>query len=954
MSKQFVLLAAVAVSLILGAARAEAQNGQISGIIKDDSGGVIPGATVSAQNSETGLLRSAVSDSVGQYRIPALPPGRYSVKAELTGFTTEMRSDVTLVIDQNAVLNFGLKPAALAETVTVTGGAAIVDITRSDVATSVSTAQIQDLPVASRRWIDLALLVPGVSKDNIRGQFYLGTVNIGAGTREYSNMYIVDGVNNTWQEMGEPRQNFAMDSIQEFKVSTSTYKAEYGLATGGVLTVFSKSGTNALHGSGLLFMRDKALTATEFFQTEKPDYSRYQYGGTIGGPIIKDRTHFFYAYERTDEKPYLTVNTHGIWPQYDGTYPSDQNRWTWTAKVDHQLNGSQSLFLRWARENEYRPIVNAGGTIAPSGAFDFSVPRSSVAVGHTWIANDRALNDFHFQYAYANSEVAMPYSHGEWAAGDFSASKLALCTPQYNYPSLSLGSCNSQMGPEWRWEFKDDFSYLKRGWVGSHQFKMGVDFSPIDFAHDSTGGYSGVWTFPKDAAYNPNDKSTWPTQYTQSLPQYADIPVKNYAWYVQDDWEPSSHLTVNYGIRWDMQQGAFNESVPDLLQRIGDKLGPQFAQYPLPIPFINTSVRGDHNNFGPRLGVAWAPGATAATNIHAGYGLFYDNIRHLQNFGELTWPQAQQIIISNPNFLDPLQGKSRDAFISTAPPNISILANDMVNPYAYQYNVGFTRMLTRNLVGSADFTWVQRYSDQDSVDQNLVDPVTGKRPFPQFGRVTERTSTSNNTYKALLVKVEKRLSNRFQLLASYTLSKADDSAIRNVLADVYGYTRVDSASVADRRHRLVTSGILQLPHDVQFSAIGDFRSSQPFFPTTSLDLNHDGYTGDLPAGVTYGSGCRDLDLAAVNAFRASRGLGAVSSVTCSAFSNIDLRLSKTVTLAGSHRVEIIGQLFNVLNRANFATPINNLTSQAFGQASAIQSYINAPSRQVELAVRYLF
>ncbi len=182
MRKHVVLLAAVAVSLILGASRAEAQNGQISGIIKDASGGVIPGATVSAQNNETGLLRSAVSDSVGQYRIPALPPGRYAVKAELTGFTTEMRSDVTLVIDQNATLNFGLKPAALAETVTVTGGAAIVDVTRSDVATSVSTAQIQDLPVASRRWIDLALLVPGVSKDNIRGQFYLGTVNIGAGT----------------------------------------------------------------------------------------------------------------------------------------------------------------------------------------------------------------------------------------------------------------------------------------------------------------------------------------------------------------------------------------------------------------------------------------------------------------------------------------------------------------------------------------------------------------------------------------------------------------------------------------------------------------------------------------------------------------------------------------------------------------------------------------------------
>src|SRR5207302_3522002 len=252
MRKGFVFAAAVAVSVLFGAARADAQNAQITGTVKDASGGVIPGVTVSAQNNDTGLLRTVASDAVGQYRLPAVPPGKYAVKAELSGFTTETRADITLVIDQSAVLNFTMKPAAVSETLTVVGGAPIIDTSRSDVATSVSTAQIQDLPVASRRWIDLALLVPGVSKDNIRGQFYLGTVNIGAGTREYSNMYIVDGVNNTWAEMGEPRQNFAMDSIQEFKVSTSTYKAEYGLATGGVLTVFSKSGTNTFHGSGLL------------------------------------------------------------------------------------------------------------------------------------------------------------------------------------------------------------------------------------------------------------------------------------------------------------------------------------------------------------------------------------------------------------------------------------------------------------------------------------------------------------------------------------------------------------------------------------------------------------------------------------------------------------------------------------------------------------------------------
>jgi hypothetical protein len=222
--------------------------------------------------------------------VPSLPPGVYTVKAELTGFSTEARPDLILVIDQEAIIDFTLKPAAVAETLTVRGESPIIDTTKSDVSTSVSTDQIQNLPVASRRWIDLAMLTPGTSQDNIRGFFYRGNVNIGAGTREYSNGVVVDGVNNTWAEMGEPRQNFAMDAIQEFKVSTSNYKAEYGLATGGLLTVVTKSGTNSYHGSGLLFFRDDSITAIEYFPekngTGKPPYERYS-AAARSGPIIK-------------------------------------------------------------------------------------------------------------------------------------------------------------------------------------------------------------------------------------------------------------------------------------------------------------------------------------------------------------------------------------------------------------------------------------------------------------------------------------------------------------------------------------------------------------------------------------------------------------------------------------------------------------------------------------------
>ena len=407
---------------LAAAPSAYAQNAQITGTVKDSSGGIIPGATITARNVETGLARVGVTDAAGEFRLPSLPPGRYSVSTELTGFSTETRPDIVLIIDQTAIINFSLKPATLSETVTVTGESPIVDVTRSDVATSVSTQQIQDLPVASRRWIDLAMLTPGTSQDNIRGFFYRGNVNLGAGTREYSNAFVVDGVNNTWAEMGEPRQNFAMDAIQEFKVSTSTYKAEYGLATGGVLSVVTKSGTNQLHGSGLLFFRDASITAKEFFQTTKPDYRRYQYGGTIGGPVDPEPDPLFLRLRRDQREPVLHRQRARVVAAVRGHV---QER---AGAMDLQRQGqspvdvdARALFFRYGAEDEYRPIITTGGRTTPSASFDFAVPRKSAVIGHSAVLGDRVLNDFRFQYAYAKYEVSPPYSHGDWEPADFTA-----------------------------------------------------------------------------------------------------------------------------------------------------------------------------------------------------------------------------------------------------------------------------------------------------------------------------------------------------------------------------------------------------------------------------------------------------------------------------------------------------------------------------------------------------
>lgn len=953
-------LAVLAAVLVVSAGRAQAQNAQVVGTIKDESGGVIPGATLTARNVETGLVRTVVSDDAGTYRLQALPPGTYAITAELAGFTTEKADNVVLTIDQTASLSFTLRPATLQETVTVAAEVPIVDTKATTVSTSVSNAQIQDLPVASRRWVDLAMLTPGVSQDNIRGFFYRGNVNIGAGTREYSNGFVVDGVNNTWAQMGEPRQNFAMDAIREFRVSQATYKAEFGLATGGVLSVVTKSGTNAFSGSGFTFFRDKALTARSFFERVKPDFRRYQYGGTFGGPIVVNRTHFFFAVERSDENQFFTVNTAGRFPAFDRTHRSEQYRWTYSAKLDHQISRDQSAFFRASQEIEYRPIITAGGRVDPSNSFDFAVPRDSFVFGHTWIINQRMINDARVQYAYAKYEVSPPYSHGSWEPGDFGQDRLSLCTPVTSFPSLGLGGCgNSQMGPEKRLQLKNDFSWTAQRW-GFHQLKVGVDYSNINFQSDSLGSPLGTYTFPRDLFYNANDPQTFPTNWTNSLPTFAEVPVKHFAVYVQDDWQLSSGLTLNAGLRYDRQVGNFNEDLDDLLGRIGDRLGPGFAQFPLPIPFHDgLDRRGDANNFGPRIGFAWDPGNTGRTNVNAGYGLFYDNRRTLTNFAELTWPQSRTITINNPAFPDALQGQSRDQFLSRNPPNITVMDNDEVNAYAHQFNVGASRMIGRSFGITANWIVVRRFSDRDTIDVNLPDRVTRLRPFPQFNRVTFWQSTADNRYQALLVRFERRMSDNYQFLLSYTLSKAEDLNFKtsgggSVFGDRYGYFKETSPGLADRRHRLVASGIVQLPWNMQASVIADFRSSLPMNPVSSFDLNNDGYAVDLPAGVAPFSGCRGLDLSAVNAFRATRGLAAASEVACPGFANVDVRFSKVFPMGGDRRLELIGQLFNVANRANFNVPSNNITAGTFGQSTSLLPNINAPSRQIEFAVRFQF
>lgn len=936
------------------AAPAFAQYGQIEGRVADATGAVLPGVTVTAVNEDTGVARSAVTDAEGDYRLPALLPGPYTVSAELTGFSTVATTGVILTIQQTIVMNMDLAIAQVEETVTVTGAAPLLDTRRSDVSTAVSDLQIQDLPVASRRWVDLALLTPGTSQDAIRGFYYRGNVNMGAGGRYYANAFIVDGVNNTWAEMGEARQNFPMDAIGEFKITTSNFKAEYGLATGGLMTVVTKSGTNDFSGSAFVFFRDKSLTALTYQDREagreKPDYRRYQWGGSLGGPIVEDRTHFFFAYERTDESLFYTVDTGGVFPDYDGTFPKDEWRYMWLGRINHQLTDDHSIWLRVAWENEYRPNLNARGITAEG--FDFAVPRNAEVFGVTSVLGENGLNEFRFQRAFSKYEVSPAFTHGSFDAGDFNPERLANCSVNIRRPDLRTGSCNDQMGPETRWQFKDDFTLFRPGFGGDHQLKIGVDYNWIDFKADSLGNYAGRFTFETNDPFDEDDPETYPSQYVQSQPRYDRVPVHHVSAYVQDD-VTADRLTLNLGLRYDLQVGTFNEDIRDI-------------SFPLPIPFHEGAEnRGDGDNWGPRIGFVFdlSSDNTGRTTVKGGYGKFFENIRTLTNFGERWWHQQQTIVINNPPYPDPLGGRSREEFLSSAAPNITVLANDYENPYAHHFNLGVAHQLRDDMALSFDLTRVATRADaQRNININYA--VDGVRPYPQFRRVAASYSLLDHDYQAFYAKFEKRYANSWQFLVSYTLAETETTELwtRNTEpagweSQFPGYTRVTHPGDTDRRHRLVTSAIVTLPFDIRLSTIMDYRSALPVLVHSGRNLNGDDFNQDLPAGFTASNtyGCRNLDLGLANTYRAEIGQPAANDFSCADFLNVDFRAAKTFYFGNDYGIEAVFQVLNAFDRANFDVPIGNLSSANFGvEERSLAANINAPSRQIELALRLSF
>ncbi|OFW02313.1 MAG: hypothetical protein A3J29_22840 [Acidobacteria bacterium RIFCSPLOWO2_12_FULL_67_14b] len=954
--------AAVVLALMLGAATPALAQGEasgvVTGVITDAQGGVLPGVTVTLRNVESGTTRTTVTEGNGQYRIAGLLPGRYSLRAELDGFAPTEVPNLTLTIGLVVQSNLTMAVQGLQEAVTVTAEAPVVETTSTEVAPVVTQEQIEMLPIANRQAGSLALLLPGTQLPTGTRRAR-PTVGAGGANANLTTSY-VDGGQNQIYNSGQEFLEVPQSGIREFRVNITGASAQYG-AIGGVVLTATKSGTNQFHGEAFEFFRDDKLNRMDRFEQEshdtrgtpKPEYRRNQYGGALGGPIVQNRAHFFAAAERTKEPKTVTVRTgqSQFYSAVEGNLPAGYERRQLLLRGDLQINDSHSAFVRYLWDKEYTFCEECGGFMAGNTGNDTDSPRDSLLAAHTWVISSRMLNEVRSQLPPSHLEnVSSPPGIARWPAsgrGEFPPERFQPYTGVYIFPSLTWGSTSYSNNVTRRWDVSDDFTVN----VGQHTLKAGGAF--LRFRSDEESNHNiATWTFGQDQFFDGTPASIRnlrnPIQFTASFPPLPrHLRADWIQAYVQNEWKVRSNLTVDAGLRYERLHKGFNNHITfDGRPRLADLIDPE--------------SRADNNNWGPRLGVAWDVRSDGRTVARLATGKFYGNVFAGTLRNEVNALLQSQVNIRNPSYPDPYGGLSPQAFVTvSATPNVNITSDDIEQPESKSINAGVSHELRPNLAIHVDGVYTKGRKGNNIANINTPDPVTGVRPIRGWGNINQYRSTGEGDYKAMYVRLDKRFSNRYQYLVSYTLAKETDlGSGQTTIVDFYHPEYDDGYGTQDRRHTIVASGAMQLRWDITVGAVWNYRSSRPFSARGGVDLNRDGAVTDYVPGTTrtvFNRGDDAKYLALVNTWRAQNGRAPISEsqLMTDEFQRFDVRVSKALNLGGGRRAEFIAQVFNLFGTDSFgpgALPWQmNALSNAFGTIGTVH-----PRQQGEVAVRFVW
>jgi hypothetical protein len=1000
MSRRLTLaLAACCVGLsTVAAGQTRATAADLGGTVVDQSSAVLPGATVTAQNVDTNQVRSAMTDERGYFLIPALAPGTYDVRAELQGFAPRTLEDVVLTLGSLIDVRLSLNVAGGKEIVLVAGDAPVVDTQRTVVSSVISQEQIQHLPINGRNFIGFSLLAPGVATDRTPQQGASGTSGLSfAGQRARSNNITVDGLDNNDSSIGSVRATFSQEAVREFQVLTNSYSAEFGKASGGVVNIVTKSGTNTMAGNLFFFLRDNELNSKDHFERfnpagqaidrEKAPYSQKQFGATLGGPLKRDRTFFFLSFERLDiaAHNFVTIDdtnnvfflgrNHGTpaailrragFQIETGHVPYDIRSNQFLGKIDHQLNSRNSLTARVNWANDFNENIEPfGGNVARSRGAVLESDDMMLALSYLWVGSAKMVNETRFQLATRDQTVNSldPKCGGPCTLENQGGPTLEVL----GVASVGRQRFTPQPRKNQRFQVLDTVSYF----TGPHQFKAGFDFNYIDATAQSLplhfGGRYIFGSIPAVAAPQLGLPAIevpaivavqlgLPGRYVQGYgDSEAPYTYSDFSLFAQDDWRITPRLTAKLGIRYQVQ------AWPDVSY---DVIG-----YPGSYTFP-----GDTNNLAPRLGLVWDPIGDRKTTIHGAYGLYYDNL--ITGIAGITKAingrdRVRTLVASLSTALTAWNAPGRKlAEPATAYPSLVISIDPgLETPYAHHVAAGVQREVGGRIALATDVIYVRGFKQPSTLDYNPLVPSLGanRRPSDVNGvpgssaSVLQYTSFGETWYRGVTVSATRRFIGRHQLFISYTFSKAEDNGTdfqSEFIAQDSGRGRdpddpdglplgfdPDSErgpSVQDQRHRLVASGIYMLPKDIELSTIVTAGSGRPYNILAGVDLNADGDGGATDRART------TLADIATSVHRNAGTLPMQASV--------DVRLARRFPV-GRMSLDWIFEVFNLFNRSNY-TAVNNVFGTGSYPASPAPTFGQftqaAPPRQVQVAVKLGF
>jgi len=968
---RFETVVGVCIALLLIGAPAGAQDATISGTVVDVSKAVLPGVTVTATHSATGRQIVAVTGDRGEFRMPGVSPGKYRVEAELAGFATYVINELELLVGQTASLSIPLTVAGLTETVTVSSEVPLVDLSSAQIAGNIDPRQMNALPLQGRNWLDLSLMVKGVTGND------MGASRAGGVAKESMFVLNLDGqqisanITGYSNLFGQP--GLSKDAIAEYQIVTNLFDITQGRSTGLVVNAISKSGTNTLSGSAYGYFRDDRLNSADFVAGRVLPYSNQQIGGTFGGPIVRDRLHYFASYEHERNPSTWIVQP----PQYTERqfYPTNTKTNNSLVRGDYQMSNANRLSVRSSYFRRHNPFDEVSQFRLANYAAD------RVSNSHSTNASwSRVISPTLLQ------EVRVGYFHYHWRYDNAVQPE----GPLYNFPGgVSVGAHANYTEEFWENipSVRTDFTWNRN----THDLKFGAE---ILFTKDRScwpNNVRGTYTFgtlPSDFARrfpldSYNDPSRWDfsgldssvLRFAQNVAEwgenYDDFALcgdysfelfrPQYSVWLGDTWAVNDRLTINLGVRYDLPWADLTTPAIQATDLVIDN---GFERVDIGYKPIQRYLK----QVAPRVGFAYRVGPSGSNRalvIRGGSGLFHGNNSSVFNLFSSLF--NNQRVISNlynndgmPGFIqDPTRGVTPAQVLArevpTPPQSINIISPTNYRlPFTWQSTVGFQKQLSDVIGFDADFIYYTARNQDYQRDPNVFydpstgyyrDPIRFGRPNPAYGSIVLYESDGYGDYAAITTALNRRYRNRFQAMATYTymLQKNDtgnaSSGWGGSLNNPFSVDENYGRSPDFQRHTVRANTVWDGPWGVNASASFMYGSGNYFQSVSSVDiLRNANQSPRLTPDSSSPTGFRVIPR---NDF-AGR-----------AIHKLDLRLAKDISFGGRAKLQVMAEVFNVYNHANYGNYNLVVGTAAYGRPAANSATTYLP-RVGQLGVRVAF